>query len=711
MSRGQANVGKRVAFIPASICILLQCDGTAAPADFSALAQPPAAPAPADIIPTKAQKASSAYDWSGFYLGGHIGYDWGKSNWSASTAGGPVASGSFGLTQPINIFTESGSWFEGLQAGYNYMLPNRVLIGAEADITGTSFPDPVTGFSTGGQSVLQNGNEVYSENAFYSGTVRGRIGFAPGNWLFYVTGGFAWTYDQLTVTQLASGVTESPFLWRFGWAAGAGVEIPLLPHWSGRLEYLYTGYGNASVSFPLAGQRFTSNLSEQEVRLGLNYQFGDDAAKNPVPALLNSDDVSLHGQATGVWQGFPPIRQNISGLNSLEPKGGQVRETTDATLYLGFRLWQGAELWANPEIDQGFGPGNTLGLAGYSSGEAFKLGENTPYARVQRFFVRQTIDLGGATEKVEADQNVFEGSQTANRLVLTVGRFFVPDLFDTNKYANNPKNDFLNWSVITTGSFDFAGDAWGSTYGAAAEWYQGPYTLRGGVFDLTKTPAGDEQPDGGSGNDPTFKQLEWVVEAEERHELWGQPGKLKLLGYLIDGRMGSYSDFIAYILSHPDVDPGPAMQNVYHWNTRPGASLNLEQQVIEGLGVFARAGWGDGRVEVYDYTDIDETVSGGLSLSGNSWGRPDDTVGLAGAINSISKEHQEFLDLGGIGLQIGDGSLPHFGTERILEAYYNYKLPFYSARLSFDYQLVVNPAYNRDNGPYSLFATRLHFEF
>jgi opacity protein-like surface antigen len=165
MCHRQASVGGRVAFIPASICILLQCDGSTVAADFSALAQPPEAPASDDIIPTKARKASSVYDWSGFYLGGHIGYDWGKSNWSASTAGAPVASGSFGLTQPINIFTESGSWFEGLQAGYNYMLPNRVLIGAEADITGTSFPDPVTGFSTGGQSVLQNGNEVYSENA------------------------------------------------------------------------------------------------------------------------------------------------------------------------------------------------------------------------------------------------------------------------------------------------------------------------------------------------------------------------------------------------------------------------------------------------------------------------------------------------------------------------------------------------------------------
>ena len=117
-----------------------------------------------------------------------------------------------------------------------------------------------------------------------------------------------------------------------------------------------------------------------------------------------------------------------------------------------------------------------------------------PYARVQRYFVRQTIDLGGETQKVDADINQFAGSQTANRLVLTVGKFAVVDIFDTNKYANNPKSDFLNWSVVNAGTFDYAGDAWGYTYGAAAEWYQGRWTLRGGVFDLSATPAGGDKP-------------------------------------------------------------------------------------------------------------------------------------------------------------------------------------------------------------------------
>ena len=214
------------------------------------------------------------------------------------------------------------------------------------------------------------------------------------------------------------------------------------------------------------------------------------------------------------------------------------------TLFAGVRLWKGAELWVDPEIDQGFGFANTHGAAGFPSAEAYKLGSDYPYARVQRYFVRQTIDLGGETQKVDADVNQFAGSYTANRLVLTVGKFSIVDIFDTNKYANNPKTDFLNWSVVNAGTFDYAGDGWGYTYGAAAEWYQGRWTLRGGIFDLSATPAGGVSPSGGD-LDPTFSQFQLVGEIEERHELWGQPGKIKVTGFLSRGRAGQFADAIA----------------------------------------------------------------------------------------------------------------------------------------------------------------------
>ena len=650
---------------------------------------------------------SSSTDWTGLYLGGHFGYAWGTSNWTASAAGAPFAAGSLNMAKGLDSFKELGSVLEGLQAGYNYMLANRLVIGAEADATFPAYPDPVTGLGIGGRSAPLNGAERYSENVLSSGTVRARIGYAPGNWLFYGTGGFAWSESKFELSQ-ASGEAEAKSKWRLGWAAGAGLEVPVTPHWSARLEYLFTDYGHSSVTFA-SGQRFNSDLSLQEVRMGLNYQFGEEAAPSAkdtaAAAKPGADYLSFHGQATFVEQGYPAIRSPYQGPYSL-PRGGQGRETGDLTLFAGVRLWQGAEFWANPEIDQGFGLSNTHGAAGFPSAEAYKLGDAYPYARVQRYFLRQTIDLGGATEQVEAGQNQFAGSTTANRLVLTVGKFAATDIFDTNKYANNAKTDFLNWSLVNAGTFDYAGDGWGFTYGAAAEWYQGRWTLRGGIFDLSATPAGGNSPLGGS-NDATFRNFQLIGEIEERHSLLGQPGKLKITGYLENGRMGSYGDAIA--LAQATSQPAD-ITAVRKYQSRPGVSMNLEQQVTADIGVFARAGWADGTREPWDFTDIDRTVSAGVSVSGKQWGRPDDRIGVAGVFNNISGIHAAFFNAQGLGILVGDRQLPNPGWEKILEAYYSYALSA-STKFTFDYQFVGNPAYNTDRGPVNVFAGRLHWEF
>ncbi len=664
-------------------------------------------------LPTKAPPPLASYDWTGYYLGPHIGYASGTSDWSQTRigAGSPSLSGSFSLFQPYDAFTDNGSYFGGVQAGYNYMLPNRFVIGGEVDVSFPAFPN-LADISIGGTSTLVSpavGTESYSETALAFGTLRGRIGYAPGNWLVYATGGFAWSYDQLTLTQLASGATESPFLWRFGYAAGAGVEFPVLPHWTAQFEYLFTGYPDASVLFAGTSQRFNSNWSMQEMRAGLNYHFGTDPAPAGATAAgaaaPDMDDINFHGQTTLTWQGYPSFRSPYAGPNSL-PGTSQGRETFDATLYAGVRLWQGAQLWIDPELDQGFGLADTHGIAGFSSAEAYKVGADYPYARLQRAFIRQTIDLGGKSDKVDADVNQFAGTQTADRLVLTFGRFSVVDIFDTNKYANNPKSDFLNWSLVNAGTFDYAADGWAYTLGGAAEWYQGDWTLRGGLFDLSATPTGGVSPNGVN-LDPTFDQFELVGEVERRYELWGEPGALKVTGFLNRGRAGYFADAIALAA----ITGGSADINaVRTYDSRPGVSVNLQQQVSQDLGVFARAGWADGDIEPWDFTDVDRTVSVGASVSGRQWGRSDDTVGIAGVVNRISAEHEVYLNDGGLGILVGDGMLPHPGPEQILETYYSYALSD-SAHLTGDYQFVVNPGYNEDRGPVSVFSARLHYQF
>jgi len=671
------------------------------------------ASAAAADLPVKAPPppATTAYDWTGVYVGGHIGYAAGSSRWSAMPTGaaGAAQSGSLDLFNSFNAFNGMGSYFEGFQAGYNYMLPSRWLFGVEADV---SFPNTVAGTST--FSSAPTGTASYSEQVEFSGTLRGRVGYAPNfgttHWLFYATGGFAFSYDQFTRTQIAGspaggtavpGQTEILFMVpRTGGVVGAGVELALPSNWSARLEYLFTDYGNRSVIFPAGAQRFGSDLTVGELRVGLNYKLNGDAnAGNAAiaPPVPEFDNFAVHGQTTYLSQYVFPFRNPYSGQNSLAPNQG--RETWDATAFVGMRLWQGAELWVNPEIDQGFGLSSTLGVAGFPSGEAYKVGAAVPYARIPRYFVRQTIELGGDTQKVDGAANQFSGSQTADRLVLTVGKFAVTDIFDNNKYAHDPRNDFMNWALIDTGTFDYAADAWGFTYGAAAEWYQGDWTVRGGIFDLSAVPNDVEL-------DPHFAQFQWVGEIERRYDLWGQPGKIAVTGFLSRGRMGSFSDAIALAAATGGV---PATSAVRQYTSRGGVSFNLEQQVTADLGVFARAGFANGTIEPYEFTDIDRTAAAGLALAGKSWGRPDDTVGLAGVIDGISGVHQAYLNAGGLGILVGDGMLPHPGLEHIVEAYY--QLPVSYFKLTLDYQLIVNPAYNTDRGPASVVAARAHAQF
>lgn len=641
--------------------------------------------------------------WTGFYAGGHLGYAAGQSDWTATSLGAPaVAAGSFDFAHGYDAFKGTGSYFAGFQTGYNYRLPSGVVLGVEADV---SAPNKITDTKTITSPAI--GQASYTDTVEIAGSVRGRLGYVTHYGFLYGTAGYAWSYDHFLRTQLAGapaggtavpGTAEKIDAWRSGWTAGGGFEVPVAARWTASLEYLFTAFGSTSVTFPAGAQRFDADLSLQTVRLGLNYQFGDVPSRElNRPAPPKSNDWSVHAQTTFVLQSAAPFRAPYAGTNSLAPN--QTRETWDATFYLGWRLWRGAELWVNPEIDQGFGLSSTVGLAGFSSGEAYKLGADFPYARLPRAFVRQTIGLGGESEKVEAGPNQLAGSQQANRIVVTVGKFSATDIFDTNKYAHDPRSDFLNWTLLDTGNLDYAADAWGYTYGAAAEWYQGKWAFRLGLFDLSVVPNSTEL-------DPKFDQFQWIGEVERRYQLWGQPGKLAVTAFLSRGRMGLLDDAtrIANLTGQP-----ADIAAVRQYRSRPGIAFNLEQQLASDLGFLARGGISNGKVETYEFTDVDRTIAAGLVVSGKRWGRPDDSIGFAGVINSISGERAAFLNAGGLGILVGDGKLPNPGTERIIETYYS--LPVSSWRVTFDYQFVVNPAYNEDRGPVSIFGTRVHAQF
>jgi high affinity Mn2+ porin len=406
----------------------------------------------------------------------------------------------------------------------------------------------------------------------------------------------------------------------------------------------------------------------------------------------------VHGQFTYVEQETSGFNAPYSGPNSLSPNRGA--ETTDATLYLGAHLWSGAEGWIDGEIDQGFGLDDTLGAAGFPSGEAYKIGKNQPYLRLPRLFIRQTVNLDEAPQAVDAAANQLGGSRSANRVVITIGKFSVADIFDTNQYAHDPRVDFFNWAAIDAGTFDYAADAWGYTAGAAIEWYRNAWTLRAGLFDLSTVPNSADL-------DPGLHEFQSVLELEKRHEIAGRAGRILFTLFDSRGRMGLLDDAVRLAES---TGTSADIAAVRKYRGRVGASVDVEQQLTGELGAFARFGKAQGNVETYEFTDIDRAVSVGLSLQGTSWHRAQDALALAAIDNGISAARERFLNAGGLGILVGDGRLPNPGPERIIETYYSLAV-LANVHLSFDYQWIEHPAYNRDRGPASVVAARVHAQF
>lgn len=407
----------------------------------------------------------------------------------------------------------------------------------------------------------------------------------------------------------------------------------------------------------------------------------------------------VRGQATFILQGHPGFRSPYRAAGSLRP-AAQARNTFSADLILGRRLWEGAEFIVDPQVSRGFGLSDTTGAAAYPNGEAFRLGSTDVKGYVPRAFLRQTVNLGGPVLPAAAlddDPLRFGGSLPLRRLTITAGKMSTFDIFDDNRYAHDPRTQFQNWALVSGGAFDFAADARGYTNGVAVEVEDGTWALRTGAFQVARRANGlalDPQPGRG-----------WQGLAElTRYVRWnGRPGAVRLLGGLQRTRSQTWDELLTG-------DPTATTENPRgSYRRKRMLVLNLEQELADGVGAFARLSWNDGRAQNWMFTEIDDAVSGGLSLEGRRWGRPGDTVGLAAHWGGLSAAHRRFLAAGGLGFITGDGRLS-YGRELAAEAYYDARLaPGLNAAL--DYQLLVNPAYNRDRGPVSVFGLRLRTAF
>ena len=641
-------------------------------------------PAFAADMPVKAPVLQTVYNWTGFYIGGHFGY--GGGSLGPDTNPLPLQ----GVFLPHSVIGLMG----GYQVGYNRQLSNNFVLGVEADAT---FPTPVD------QAAMARMPPAPSNTTIdYIGTARGRIGYAFGPWMPYATGGFAWGHPNIALNDGSGAIVRH---YQFGWTAGLGLEFAVSGNWSAKLEYDYVELSRQLYDlsgFGLANVNVDPRI--HLAKIGLNYHFGDmpwtAPIGSPAKSLLPDSDVwNIHAQTTVLPQGYGPIHSPYAGPDSL-PGRGQLQATWTSTAFLGVRLWEGGELYFNPELTQGFGINGALGLAGFSNGEAQKAGAPFPKIRAQRYYIKQTFGLGGEQEDIDDGPNQLAGKKDIDRVTVVVGRFAMGDFFDNNSYAHDPRADFMNWAMWESAAWDFPADLPGYTRGAVVELNRKDWAIRGALVEVPSQPNSDIL---------TFKSGGAVVEFEERHNIFEQPGKVRIGAFGNQGVTGNYRQALTLEALDPAQDINDVMASIRHVNPKYGFYANLEQQLVQDVGLFARASWNDGSNEILSFTDIDRSVSGGLSIKGSFWGRPNDTVGIGGAVNGLSDAHRDYLAAGGIGLIIGDGRLT-YSPERIFETYYAYSVRK-GVTLTADYQLITNPSYNADRGPVSIFAGRLHGEF
>ncbi len=428
------------------------------------------------------------------------------------------------------------------------------------------------------------------------------------------------------------------------------------------------------------------------------------AAPAPAPSFRDpafwtfpgaGDTWSLHTQATVVEQGHEGFPSPYEGTNSLM-SAAQLERTFSFSLFLGRRLWDGAAVIYNPEIFQGHGLSSSFGVAGFPNGEAVKSGFPNLHYNTSRLYLRQVIGLGGDKEKLANDVNQLAEEVDINRLVISIGKFAASDFFDANAYSHDARSQFLNWALWESAAWDYPADVVGYTAGAVFEWNTRSSTWHYGIFMEPREANGPRL-------DPHLtRAYGQILQYDYRYTWLGHDGTVRPFVYWNHARMGSYA--------LADAEPYPSdITDSRAYRSKAGFGVSWDQALTSDLGGFVRLSWDDGKTESFAFTEIDRSAAAGLSEKGARWGRPDDTIGLAGVVNALVSLHQRYLANGGLGLLLGDGALS-YGPEEILETYYSWQV-VKGVFLSPDYQYIEHPGYNRARGGVAVYSLRAHVAF
>jgi high affinity Mn2+ porin len=412
----------------------------------------------------------------------------------------------------------------------------------------------------------------------------------------------------------------------------------------------------------------------------------------------SSKNVNLHFQQTVITQGHPAFKALYSGTNSLNT--GQETETSvTATLYLGVKVMDGMEVYFDPELSGGSGVSGAVGLAGFSNGETFRIGSPKPALYPARLFAKYTLNMDDSnTELLKDDANQLETKQSKENIMFILGKFGIADYFDNNDYSHDPRLQFLNWSLMNSGAWDYPADTRGYTWGFTMMYNNPSYSIQfAGVME-------PESANGLAMDSHINKSFGLALELDKYYSFFNKEGTARLLLFLNKARMGSYDEAVNATADSLNI----TMTRLYS-REKFGFAFNISQKITDKTGGFLRASWNNGQTETWAFTEIDHSLAAGIVCSEVFSSLVEDELGAAFVVNGISREHRNYLAAGGYGFIIGDGKL-NYANEFITELYYKLQLTKYIS-LTPDYQFVLNPAYNKDRGPVNLFAVRVHTEF
>jgi high affinity Mn2+ porin len=411
----------------------------------------------------------------------------------------------------------------------------------------------------------------------------------------------------------------------------------------------------------------------------------------------------LSGQGNFIFQWHPSFHADYSGPNSFEHASEQAASEV-VTLYGGLQMSPTMEALVDVESAGGSGLSQTLGLAGFVNADAVRspnLGAEPYLARLE---YHKVIALSDDTIDVERSPLSILTQLAVRRIDIHVGKFDLADFFDLNAVANSSHSDFINWTVVNDGAWDYAADTRGYTYGGVIDYEDRWWGLQFAEALISKRANG------------LNLQKNLQDAHSENYELELRPNlmekrstNIRLLAFTNFANMGDYHEAIDLFEAGKTPEPeitAHRMQN----DLKYGFGLSADQEFTDDIRGFVRAGWNEGEHESFNYTEVNETVAFGGDVRGTLWDRPSDRFGVAFVGNGISHRHQQYLALGGLGFLLGDGRLT-YGPEEIMESYYSFPIPVHSGFFgALDVQYINNPGYNRDRGPVVVPGMRLHVE-